>query len=267
MEYQEYLPSDHLLNYIKCFWTIKIDFSTIHTNRFLFPSRCYMDLDFNISGEIIRRNNSGETVCKGGYICGVNNDYIEVEVFSDLEMFGVRFCHGGAYPFLKLPATELLSQSIDLYDVMGNDTLNNKIFEAKDTKQRVKVIESLMTKKIVSHKFDDRIYHSLQLIKKRKGNISIKELADCVNLSQRHFRRQFQIYTGTTPKSISRMTRFQHLLSAYRSNNKKEIYKSIEDCAYVDQSHVIRDFKYFTNKTPRYFVNNEDVIVKSFNKL
>ena len=267
MEYQEYSPARYLSKYIRCYWTVKLKLENLKTDKFLFPSRGYMDLDFNIKGTVIRRNNSVESVCKAGYVCGVNTDFIEVDVLNDLEIFGVRFCHGGTFSLFNTQPRDFTGLNINTGDIPGGDELTNKILDAKDIMGRITIIESFIVNNTMHDNFDERVSHSIQTMKTTRGSLSIDELARHVNLSQRQFRRRFLSYTGVTPKSINRIIRFQHILSAYRLNDKKKLWQVADDCGYVDKSHIVKDFKYFTKKSPVFFIDQENDIVKKFNKL
>ena len=101
-----------------------------------------------------------------------------------------------------------------------------------------------------------RVHDSVQKMYNYSGNISSASLSKYLNLSERQFRRVFKTYVGLPPKALSRIIRFQSMLSAYRTKKTDVIWKTIEQCGYIDQSHICKDFKYFTTQSSKQFISN-----------
>lgn len=93
------------------------------------------------------------------------------------------------------------------------------------------------------------LFMALETILKTRGTIKIeKELSP--GLSPRQLRRLFNRYVGTTPKSFSRVVRFQHTLNNLFSEKNQFENASQPETAYYDQAHCIREFKTFYGTTP-----------------
>jgi AraC-like DNA-binding protein len=72
-------------------------------------------------------------------------------------------------------------------------------------------------------------------------------LAD-TRLSRRQVERNFKTLYGKSPKSLARRARARHAVNAIAAN--PEAADDIVEYGYYDQSHMIREIKHFTGKTP-----------------
>ena len=78
---------------------------------------------------------------------------------------------------------------------------------------------------------------------------SIEARVERAGLSSRHFRRLFRQVTGVSPKVYSRILRMERVLQDFHSNPDLNYLERVH--GFYDQSHFIREFKRFTNVTPR----------------
>ena len=65
-----------------------------------------------------------------------------------------------------------------------------------------------------------------------------------------NLRARFRRATGLTPKRYAELVRFHRLIDATPVAGVAPWSELAADGGYSDQSHVIRDFKRFTGKTP-----------------
>jgi AraC-like DNA-binding protein len=95
---------------------------------------------------------------------------------------------------------------------------------------------------------------SIELIYNQGGNVSLKLVADECCVSLRTLERYFSCFLGITPARYCQLVRLQILLiglelSEFSSKSKSDISLSF----YYDQSHLIKNFKKITGKTPGSF--------------
>jgi AraC-like DNA-binding protein len=83
---------------------------------------------------------------------------------------------------------------------------------------------------------------------RRKGRVSIDDLAEDAGLSSRQFRRQCLILSGLTPKRLCRVIRFRHALSQIGS--RQSWADLAQECGYYDQAHMINEFRELGGSTP-----------------
>jgi methylphosphotriester-DNA--protein-cysteine methyltransferase len=70
-----------------------------------------------------------------------------------------------------------------------------------------------------------------------------------LGIDYRTLERGFKITVGLTPKEFARVIRFKNVYKAFRQNLCKDPAYFL-DWGYYDQSHYIKEFKYFMGSTP-----------------
>lgn len=97
----------------------------------------------------------------------------------------------------------------------------------------------------------DGIYVAANEIASRAGVVSIGSLARNTGLSLRQFERRFLDQIGVRPKLHARIARFQAALhSKVRSSAKTWTGVALQ-FGYVDQMHMIHDFREFAGESPQ----------------
>nr|WP_246496183.1 helix-turn-helix domain-containing protein [Chitinophaga varians] len=89
---------------------------------------------------------------------------------------------------------------------------------------------------------DHRLLQALDLILRAGGNIRL-ETAFHSGVSPRHLRRLFDFYIGESPKTFSKIVRFQQLLHSTPTADSLRAIKLFYDAGYYDQAHFIKEFK------------------------
>jgi AraC-like DNA-binding protein len=85
----------------------------------------------------------------------------------------------------------------------------------------------------------------------------VKAIAQDQNLSERTIQLRFKKYTGFAPKEMLRFKRFKLVLNHLIENSKTQTkwMNLIYQYGYHDQSHLIKDFRYYLGTTPKQFVS------------
>ncbi len=93
---------------------------------------------------------------------------------------------------------------------------------------------------------------------------TVEALADRVGISQSRLSRQCRLVYGFTPKLLLRRQRFLRMLHVMEQRPYSE-WRDFIDGQYVDQSHMIRDFKAFLGLAPsRYFALERPLLRAAF---
>jgi AraC-like DNA-binding protein len=85
----------------------------------------------------------------------------------------------------------------------------------------------------------------------------VKSIAAKAAITERSVQQRFKKYTGYSPKSLLRFLRFKQVLQEvmqWEETEKKSWFDVINKYGYHDQSHLIKDFKYFTGVSPKRFL-------------
>ena len=83
-----------------------------------------------------------------------------------------------------------------------------------------------------------------------------KAIAANANISERTVQLRFQKYTGYSPKELLRFLRFKAVVNTIISQKEKipDVFDLIATFGYHDQSHLIKDFRYYLDTTPQQFI-------------
>ena len=229
-------PTKLLAPYIKQYWFLRIDDVKQGFQRSI-PAGCAA-LVFHKGNKIISSFHKGTQ--PQSYISGQISTYSDIE-FSFLDMVIILFQPIGCRMFFPYPMEEFTNQniSIDLLDNTYLVELEEKINEASDTYQTVRLIEEYLLNRLSKNIpcNANRMMTTVQNINEGEGNISVLSQTACLGYKQ--FKRIFAEYVGLNPKDILQLT------------PQISISKVAYDCGYYDKSHLIKEFKMFTGYTPK----------------
>jgi methylphosphotriester-DNA--protein-cysteine methyltransferase len=177
-----------------------------------------------------------------------------------VHVFGIRFKPEGLFPIFAVPAAEILSRFADVEMLVKRDfgDFCHRIKDAHSTGERISLAESFLLKKIGNKLGTPHYLHfASEIIRQRNGQISLQELAGEVFISPRQLEREFKQKIGISPKQYMRIARLNSVQKMINETTSKQDFSGISyDAGYADQAHFIRDFKYFTGKSPRRFIEN-----------
>jgi AraC-like DNA-binding protein len=177
---------------------------------------------------------------------------ILIKSTGDVKLFGVRFHPAGAFPLVRFTLSEITDRIVDFVDACpAGRRVEGKINEARSFTDRVACFEEFFYREIAVP--NDRDYiavHAAELIVAGKGLESISSIAVQVGASNRRLERRFKHVVGISPKTFSRIVRFQAVVNSIQSSDAAGLLDTALTFGYYDQSHLIRDFNEFSGATP-----------------
>lgn len=105
-----------------------------------------------------------------------------------------------------------------------------------------------------SFAYNFTILDSIDLIRSSNGTISIKEIYSVLQVSKSKLENNFNRELGLTPKEFCKIEKINSFLEMYKKDRKENLTNIAYQTGYYDQSHLIRDFRYFFNTSPRKFL-------------
>jgi methylphosphotriester-DNA--protein-cysteine methyltransferase len=93
--------------------------------------------------------------------------------------------------------------------------------------------------------------HGMQYLYAARGRMTIHDLADKLNYSERNIRRTFQKELGVSPKEMTDIIRFQNLLQEMRRTKPTRFPEIAAQYGYYDQPHFINSFKRLYGMSPK----------------
>jgi AraC-like DNA-binding protein len=185
------------------------------------------------------------------------SEYHIIDWPQDIQFFGVNFKPGGAYPFLRVPLSELHDEVVSLDAIWGYVAaeIRERLYALATIEERFALLERLLLARLsdslARQPYDfQTVHYALDQIGLRHGTVSIKALSDEIGISQSHLITLFKRLVGGTPKEIARLYRFQHVLQNIDPMQPVDWTQVAYQSLYYDQSHFNKDFTTFTGHTP-----------------
>jgi len=193
----------------------------------------------------------------GAVVSGTHSGPFVIDPRERVSVIGVRFRPGGAFPFLGPPAIELADTHVDLDALWGTSAteLRERLCAGKTPEERFNLLE----KTLMAHLFRPLERHyavrfGLDTFGRADSGLAIRDVARDAGLSQRRFLQIFAREVGMPPKLFCRVLRFRRALETVRQTAAPDWGRVAVDCGYYDQSHLIHDFRFFSNLSPTEYV-------------
>lgn len=239
--YREIIPHLELQPFIYCYWQLK----TTSPLQSPFLYRVVADGCIDIFFEL---NNVHES-----FVMGFCKQYTAFELGNDFNYVGVRFLPTMFPQLFNKNASEISNQSVGLNLILPaiSEFIKNTFLSNHSLLEIKNKWDEYLLELIVKNDFnsDHRLYDAIDLILEHKGMVQVENELK-TGISPRQLRRLFKYYIGDTPKTFSKVVRFQNILRAKPSTQSLKKNKLFYDIGYYDQAHFIKDFKNFYGVTP-----------------
>lgn len=256
MRYQEFAPADALKPYVKCFYVIEYGDALIQDKAFAMGC---LELMFNLG------DSSFETGRSGGFSktpkVELWGQIIEPLTFRSLgkgKMLGARFFPHTAALFIPDPINLFNDVVSDFNYIAGKDAveLHEKLLETNSLREQLHLFEDYLIHKFYQfqkkHQKFKVVNSAMTDLKREDFFGNIEDVAARYGITSRYLQKLFVEFTGVSPKLYQKIYRFQKSLLL-----TGKPYDSLTDiayeCGYFDQSHFVRDFKFFTGMVPSAF--------------
>jgi AraC-like DNA-binding protein len=262
-----FLPNPILAPYIECYWTLELSRGNLLHDQHM-PADGRVELIFNFSEGTLRSLPDGSEDClvtSHSYVLGARAQGYR---FSDLgrsRYVAVRFKPGGFFAFMPIPLSDLVDIHVPLDCLLSaaeTDTLETQLEAAPTPQLKVQIIESALLKRLNPPEHLRRILSAVAQIHTGSDMLRLPEIADSINMSQKHMERLFRRYVGLRPITFSRIARVQRVLTLGMHKGDKLSLSALASAAgFFDQAHFSREFKVFTGSTPAEFLAKQHAFV------
>lgn len=194
-----------------------------------------------------------QAVSEPVFLDGANTISRKMGFFGQVEVLGVRFYEGGAYPFLGVPLNELQNERTLLDALNGSDLLRlqARVQETKSLSERIQLIEEWLIGRLsLGHERNTVIPASLAMLQNRGWLRPIPDLAHELAISQRQLERLYQVQVGMSLKQYAQLLRVEQARLGLKQLNGQTTTRLGADLGYYDQSHFIREFRAVIGMTP-----------------
>ena len=255
MQYTEHRPSPALAEHLECLWFLSATDSSPATgaSERVLPDGC-VEWIFHLGSPFQRSAQSaGEWERQPrSFVVGELTRFLLLQPTGDVAVMGVRFRPGGAYRFLPFPLSDFTDSTVPTGDVWGHEGtyLEEAVLEARNNMQRQQLVEEFLLRQLVITTPRPRFDAAVKEIIRTRGQTRVHEVANGVGWSSRQLERDFGASLGLSPKSFSRIMRFQNLLRLVGEGTLREWANLAIEGGYADQPHMVREFREFAGHTP-----------------
>jgi len=186
----------------------------------------------------------------GAIVSGPRSRYFVIDTRDQVSTMGVHFRSGGAFPFFRLPASELADQTVSLDALWGRAAaeMRERLLASPTPECKFRTLEACLLEQLARPlERHPAVGFGIQEL---RGSGPVARVVDKVGLSQRRFIQLFDTQVGLTPKVFGRVSRFQRVVHTVHKADEVDWAGVALDCGYYDQAHFIHDFQAFAGITP-----------------
>jgi AraC-like DNA-binding protein len=270
--YREFDPCPPLRDYVRCFFTFTVPVGTDEPRRPIARELLYRDpgsyttplfADSHVSisfsfGDGYRVDGlwSQHEARHCGHVIGPMSAAHSAAHGDRIVQVGAYFRPVRAKCFFSTPARELTDRILPLSDLWEKSgvSLEMSIAEARSDEQRVNQLERALLRHLSSrpeHRFTVDLPALAAFVQQRRGMVTVAELADAAGVSRQYLGRMFHEDFGLPPKLFCRLARFRAALECAARGVNDDGAGLAAELGYVDQSHMIAEFREFSGLTPK----------------
>lgn len=210
-------------------------------------------LIFNLGKELRVVDRAGvHAVGEGdGFFSGASATYVITETDGAQMGAQVKFSLLGARRFVGRPLGELGDGLVDPSQAFGRSAaeLGEHVAGARSQKERLQLLARAVELRLGS---EDLVAPELAFAfgSLSRANVRVAEVARAVGMGRERFSKAFRHEFGLSPKKFARIRRFARALRERARNPGLNGAALAAQCGYVDQAHMIHDFREFAGSPP-----------------
>lgn len=246
--YEEIGPSKEICNTVLCYFRLfSKEIEKQNCTMSMIPDGC-INILIDLNEERIEKSIS---------VLGPITSSINYEIDNSVNIFGIRILPGKFSDLVNIPMKFIVNKQLLLKDIIGDyckyipenaQDIDEKMLMSSIDNYTLEFFEKIppCKNKTVMSNLTRYIYDN-------KGQVSIEELSKVTNYSSRNLRRICESEIGINLKLFCRIVRFQNML--YYIKDKRDLnWKSVAlENGYYDQSHLVKEFKFFCGISPTSF--------------
>src|SRR6185437_10370098 len=159
----------------------------------------------------------------------------------------------------RLPASALAHGVFPLADVIGTRIdleLHERLHEALTWEDCFAVLDAVLPARVASCAAPREIGFAWDRITAGHGRTRVEALATAIGWSRRHLTECFRYEVGITPKTLSRVARFEHACALLRFG-PRHLASGAITAGYHDQAHMTHEWQALAGCTPKAWIASE----------
>lgn len=268
MLYQEYTPTLQLKPFIEKIWTLESDASdTYPMEHLLTPT--------GAEGLIITYQPVAQKFLLTNKLTALPEVYLFIQPYTPWKVItegcsgilGVFFRAGSLHTLLKSSMTNIVGQVIELQSFIGSKpvrVLREQLVEALP-EGRITLVEQFFNRYFCNQQNHlNTTQLAVRMIRQHSGRMPIEKVAAKLGISRQAIARQFAEKVGASPKHYSRMVHFNAIILFLKKHPHSSWLDLTYQFDYFDQSHLIKDFYFFTGTSPKGYAALDTFLADNF---
>jgi AraC-like DNA-binding protein len=248
MYFRTYKPAYPLSDLVEVIWYFEGDEASPHKERILPDGRMQILIDLR----------EARHCSEGIGLSGAYFEHFVIDAPSQAQIMGVSFKAGGAFPFFKLPASELVNVHVPL-DALWRaaaSELRERLLAEDSLLNRFRLIENYLLLRAVRPLTPHPAVAFALREFLHSPRYRIAAVIDRTGFSNRRFIQLFSREVGLTPKIFCRLLRFRGALQRLYKDDQVDLADLALFCGYYDQAHFSNDFKTFSGYSPTAYLSH-----------
>jgi AraC-like DNA-binding protein len=178
---------------------------------------------------------------------------IKISQKGAMHVAGVRFHTAGLAPFVTAPVNRWNNRVVPIAEVFGAEVLllaQDLRAAGADVRAQAQLFDRFFTGRLRITPGQQALHRLKTRIESEGGLVRIDELCTFSSISIRQLDRLFRDYLGFSPKTFSRIVRFQNALALLKGHPGCTLADVAAKCGYYDQPHFVREFRTFAGVVP-----------------
>ena len=267
MNYKTFQPHSDLKSLVKCYWILEVPAGSNSVRQRIVPDGC-IEMAFILGDDIKRFTSEDNFILQPrAMVLGQTIEPFYIQPTGYVNTFAIRFYPYGFANFVSTPISNLANTETPIEDLFGetpSKELEQKIILAKDTRQRIEIIQKFLLDKLSEKTIIDNIVKTtVDTLLSTKGSSSINVILKEDLSKRRQLERKFLKQIGISPKQLGKVIRLQTALKMLLDQKTGTLTRIAYESEYYDQAHFIKDFKEFTGTNPKDFLEDGEMTLSA----
>jgi AraC-like DNA-binding protein len=245
----EHIPAAPLNRCIRSLWYARLQHAAHSRERILPTGRVQIIL--NLERDFLVDCPEGQPPQRRppSLIVGARSAYEIVDTSDMVDLIGIIFRPGGFAPFVSDSVDLFSNRTVGLEDILGLSarTLRDRLREVPTPTAKFHCLEQFLLQRFAGRLSRNPIVDfALDSFQRAPGVSTVHEVARSTGWSERRFSQVFREQVGFSPKTWTRIQRFQRAVQQLHAGADIPWAEMALDCGYYDQSHFAKDFRAFS---------------------
>jgi len=213
---------------------------------------------------------------KNGVFLKPQNKWLSDFFLYGQTIYPIELCAEGAYRFIVFQLHPIAAKALlgidpkklndDCYDLHQLSSIATKEYVKELHKTEDIIAQSEIIAQFISRLLLIKVYYphatimdAIECIVKRNGKVSVKELTETLNITERTLQRNFIEHVGISPKKFAKIIQFYTSFNQVTADSYSRLTDIVYENGFADQSHFIRDFKKYTGQKPNEMKNKKKI--------